>query len=874
MSRVFYYIYDIYDLKKAVKLIYMIKENFRYLNYSNDDSFTITQEGKIELKEYPSEEDLYFLLNLGTSGTTASLARGSGAPLSTLINVIGVNLGNGNQLTFNTTGYRVYEGQDNFSDLGSQGTISFYVKKIVENGGVPGSQNFLITGISTSVSLNSGTAYGFTLTEEGMEPRQIFFTAGSSETVGTIYNKISPLVQATGARAQLNPQTGEITLFASSPGSRISITAPTEANVTDVISFLGGVGDSVILNGPNEEKLILGIYSSSFSNVILISHTKDSSIIVRMYDNRLSSLLNTEAEGGGTTPGVNIGKWSNDPDEYYNMELSWSDDVCRFFINGENFRTILGDFSNINGNFRANRDLVIPNETASDAEYSIGCIKAYSSVRNISDFSASFSSPTTVLPSLQPYDTNFPYVDVQFGRGFKESQVKDIDLDSENVHYRVKLGNFWYYYLSGSWRQVDNSIDFNSLLQTNTKEEIEIEFADLFFDENADLIIQCIFASDGSNLASLNTIEILLDTASAEIIGNIEITAPLDLSMSNRIVITTDRGNAEVDLSTASEVASSTSLDEILQAIEDANVPGLRASTKDANNKIVLTSETTGSTSFVSVSASARNSALNIVWGAAEEDFGDGLETRRGEIDFSELFRWVRSLLGAPLVPVEITNEQLNDCLSEAVYHYNKWRNYDEDLVDTHLIEDQSTPERGYIIPSIVGSSKNIIEVILEPRYPLTYYYSGSNDLFNNAFIQNFFDSKEIIQTATDYHVSLVASRDLNNILNTELRWDIFNNKIFIFPKPLGSSINVILRYKPTLTMSEIANSIQLRRLVLALAKIVLGNIRGTFGNQIPGGDGLLQLNGPELKADGQAEKESIIDGWKKEIHLDAFILG
>jgi hypothetical protein len=42
----------------------------------------------------------------------------------------------------------------------------------------------------------------------------------------------------------------------------------------------------------------------------------------------------------------------------------------------------------------------------------------------------------------------------------------------------------------------------------------------------------------------------------------------------------------------------------------------------------------------------------------------------------------------------------------------------------------------------------------------------------------------------------------------------------------------------------------------------------------VPGGDGMLQLNGSELKAEGTADRDRILEDWKKTTNVYEFIIG
>jgi len=72
----------------------------------------------------------------------------------------------------------------------------------------------------------------------------------------------------------------------------------------------------------------------------------------------------------------------------------------------------------------------------------------------------------------------------------------------------------------------------------------------------------------------------------------------------------------------------------------------------------------------------------------------------------------------------------------------------------------------------------------------------------------------------------------------------------------------------------EIYNSDFIRRMMVANAKIVLGTIRSTFGGSIPGGEGMLQLNGESLKSEGASELQVVVEEMKKSTEIYEFIFG
>ncbi|MGV9141915.1 MAG: hypothetical protein ACOC1X_03155, partial [Promethearchaeota archaeon] len=109
-----------------------------------------------------------------------------------------------------------------------------------------------------------------------------------------------------------------------------------------------------------------------------------------------------------------------------------------------------------------------------------------------------------------------------------------------------------------------------------------------------------------------------------------------------------------------------------------------------------------------------------------------------------------------------------------------------------------------------------------------------------------------------DYYITLSAEKDYSIILGTEVRWRFYNGRIFINPVPIG--MDVIIVFRSALKIEEINTNTLIREYALGEAKKTLGNIRSTFGGQIPGGTENIQLNGDALKTEGQQEVEKALE--------------
>jgi hypothetical protein len=147
----------------------------------------------------------------------------------------------------------------------------------------------------------------------------------------------------------------------------------------------------------------------------------------------------------------------------------------------------------------------------------------------------------------------------------------------------------------------------------------------------------------------------------------------------------------------------------------------------------------------------------------------------------------------------------------------------------------------------------------MRPRFPFTYY-AGRTDLITNLYVQYLFQRYKsgFTQILTDYYVTITTEEDINVVLGTQIKWEILNGKLFIWPEP--DAMDIAIRYKGSLTASETVSNYWVRQLTLAEAKIVLGNIRSTFKSGIPGGAEMLQLNGEDLKQEGFQERQTLLE--------------
>ena len=675
---------------------------------------------------------------------------------------------------------------------------------------------------SSTTPLNSN--YELKLTVDGVlfGGGDTAITLESSDTINDIRNKLEVAIVGSGATTEILIA-GNIRVESTLDGATIIMENPDTGR--SLLDLLDGVGDSELPNAPVANVNIFDFYSSDNNRIVFV-HDTESHLVIKMYNSSGVLIVNQD-----------MGLWSNHNNLWYAIEFNWNKTIAQFFIDGVLFDVFSTGFirggetklkiSSGTVDFYRFDELIVYNEYQHNQNYTVETL------------------------ALSKYAADDPYIDIHFGSGFNNSEVTDLNLNcSSNCHFVTKLANTWYYYLASAWRQSDGTY-----AQSNLPATMETKFAGLFFDENHNLIIRVYFHSDGSTPVWIEEISITVETAdstAATITGTVEITT-VDVSVDSHVTITTDQGTLEVDVSTVAVDPTNATLDEIKQAIDDANVPGLALAADDGNGHLVLLTENTGSDAYISIAEGTTSDALPIIWGFEATDAGE--EPTGTYFNYSVLIDWIRTKLGAPIAPVELTDEQIEACIGSSVYWYNYYRNAKESLITINL---NGSAHEGWEIPEEVGGYDNITEIIVKPRFPYTYYI-GREDLMGNLYMQYFFHkyrsgAKDL---AGDYYITISTEKDLSIILGTYLKWEYLNGRLFIHPEPPPGML-IGIKFRSAVTIDEINTNYFIRQYALGGSMEILGTIRRTFGGTMPGGTEMLTLAGAELITDGREKKEKV----------------
>jgi hypothetical protein len=300
------------------------------------------------------------------------------------------------------------------------------------------------------------------------------------------------------------------------------------------------------------------------------------------------------------------------------------------------------------------------------------------------------------------------------------------------------------------------------------------------------------------------------------------------------------------------------SVDEIVDQIRSYLPDGIAYVGKNDFNQVYLVSQTKGSDAYIKVSEPAADPIFNGSTSAV------GTDEKAKIPDYSNIYNMVKSNLGYPQIPVELDENQWKLILREALALYNKWRNYDEQLITVNL---KGTSETGFEVPPIITDHHDIIDVLFQTRIPFSIYSTGGfeQNMWTMQMLQqynntNFMNSGFV----ADYGIAMMAIQDYTNILGTRPTWTIINDRIFITPHlPMYS--RVAIKFRAPLSLDVILRDDFIIKYMSGRARVILGTIRSMYGGTITAGSQTLQMNGGDLISRGDQEMKEAIEDLRKQ---------
>lgn len=209
--------------------------------------------------------------------------------------------------------------------------------------------------------------------------------------------------------------------------------------------------------------------------------------------------------------------------------------------------------------------------------------------------------------------------------------------------------------------------------------------------------------------------------------------------------------------------------------------------------------------------------------------------------------RTVRTLLGMPMVSVELNDDQLEVCIEQALEHYGSIR-----PVFRYGTVTISTAVQCY---TLNPCGRGIMEIFREDPLRMSVELSEFDIFRYNQF--------QLLRTdPADYYSMRLWRDEVKRAVGSDTDWefDPMTSKLYISPAPTQSyKLTYLYADNPTLTEVPAADDMQVEHLALAMAKQILGRIRNKF-KDIPGAESPITMDGGDLLSEGLQEDKDIME--------------
>lgn len=216
---------------------------------------------------------------------------------------------------------------------------------------------------------------------------------------------------------------------------------------------------------------------------------------------------------------------------------------------------------------------------------------------------------------------------------------------------------------------------------------------------------------------------------------------------------------------------------------------------------------------------------------------------------------YVLAKLGYPVIDVELDDFQIQICIDEAI---SKLEYHAPDWMTQYAVFKTEANKNVYELPQEIADNLN------DCWYRRDFFKFGANPgSLEFDFAIMFFTNTGLFNNynVSQYLLMQQYLKQVKNVLGQMSTWQLINNKfLHIWPVPENNDEDVLLEFRafdPN-TLHHAYKS-WLQRYTLALSKEILGGIRGKYAT-LPGPGGGTRLNGAELSAEAQREKEMLVE--------------
>lgn len=216
--------------------------------------------------------------------------------------------------------------------------------------------------------------------------------------------------------------------------------------------------------------------------------------------------------------------------------------------------------------------------------------------------------------------------------------------------------------------------------------------------------------------------------------------------------------------------------------------------------------------------------------------------------------RYILLELGYPNVEVELCDEQLDMAIKDTIDDFMRFNvlnlmKYWKVTLQNGVAE-YALPEDCRVVRDVVTYKLSQFDAIF-----------GADLIVNPIYLRNTRDAYQDILT---FWLSEAAFETQKRVYGLKTSWDLLegNTRIRVYPTPSADRLMIIKgTYQPkpgTITEQTIGTKGELfRRMILARCMMILGRIRGKRTSGINTSQGVVMLDGAELRQEGQAMLEA-----------------
>lgn len=219
----------------------------------------------------------------------------------------------------------------------------------------------------------------------------------------------------------------------------------------------------------------------------------------------------------------------------------------------------------------------------------------------------------------------------------------------------------------------------------------------------------------------------------------------------------------------------------------------------------------------------------------------------------TDLKRWIRRRLGAPVLTVELTEDHLDDAVAEAKRWFAAKKGVERDItipLYAGKVEYDVPADCDAIVDVSFQVSPLDISLIFAPHI-----------IADEKIPYNVFAAPSSVGLYSSFTQALQYVKMAKRTMNAETNWLFFpyKKKLLLLPDPKGGGM-AFIEYKSTVnTIEQLPERDHdlVKRFSLAWAKRDLGQIRSKY-DAFPTAQGQTRLNGNELLQQAQAEFEKL----------------